>query len=121
MGVGARLHILVLASHVWLLVKMSVVVSMSVKQSCSFEESCSSNVGISYSRVLVMFACKVVCMSSSLAWVLGCGWSSTAICCSPSANCIKSSRCVDGWMAGSKGGVGPKVTGINLATQPSDS
>ena len=120
MGVGVRLHILALARHVWFLVKMSVVVSMSVKLPCSFEESCSSNVGISYSRVLVMFACKVVCMSSSLAWVLGCGWSSTARCCSP-ANCSKSSRCVGGWMAGSKGGVGPKVTGINLATQPSDS
>ena len=67
----------------WISVKMSVVISMSMNQSSSFEESCPSNMGISCSRVVMVFAwflclahkmfvyaCIVVCMGSSL----GGGW-----------------------------------------------
>ena len=66
MRIWVRPHALASARHVWLIVKMSVVVPMSMKQSSSFEESCTSNVEISCSRVMVMFAYIVVCMCSSL-------------------------------------------------------
>ena len=71
---------------------------MSMKQSSHFEESCPSNVGISCSRVMVMFACIVVCMGSSLGWGFGSGQSTTARGGSPSASCCNSSMC--GWVAG---------------------
>ena len=98
MRVWVRPHVLASALHVELLVKMSVVVSMSINQSCSCEESCPSHVGISCSRVMVMFACIVMCMGSSLGWGFGCGSSATARYCSPSASCGNSSMC--GWVAG---------------------
>ena len=43
------------ARHVQLSIKMLVAVSMSMNQSSSFEESCPSNVGISWSMVVVRF------------------------------------------------------------------
>ena len=122
MRVQVRLHVMPSARCVQLLVKLSVVVSMSMNQSSSCEESCPSNLGISCSRVTLMFACIVVCMGSSLGWVFGHGQSTTARCCGPPANCDNSSICVGGWLAGLKGGqVSPKVAGTDLATQPSDS
>ena len=89
-----RLHVLASARDVWLFVKMSVAVSMSMNQSSSFEESCLPNVGISCSLVMVMFACIVVCMSSSLGWGFGCGLSVIVRDCSPSVSCVNSSICV---------------------------
>ena len=70
---------------------MSVVVSMSMNQSSSFEESFPSNVGISFSRAMVIFACMIVCMGSSSNWGFGCGWSVIVRGCSLSVRCINSS------------------------------
>ena len=75
---------------------------MSMKQSSNFEESCLFNVGISCSRVMVVFVCIVVCMGSSLGWEFGCGWSATGKCHSPTS-CGNSSICMGGCLAGSKG------------------
>ena len=123
MGAWIRLHVAASARCVWLLDKMSVVVSMSMNQSSCFKESCPSNVGISYSRVKVMFACIVVCMGASLGWGFGCSLSATARPHSPSASCVNSSICVCDWLAGrlQGGRVSPKVAGTDLATQPSGS
>ena len=70
--------VLASARYVRLLVKMSVVVSVSINQSSSFKESYPPNVGISCSRVMVMFACIIVCMGSFLGWGFGFGCDATS-------------------------------------------
>ena len=77
---------------VWFSVRMSAVVSTSMNQSSNFEESCPSNVGISWSMVVVrldsfcdacrmsVYACMVLCTGSSLDW--GAAWSAMVRCCS---------------------------------------
>ena len=55
MSMWVRLHDLPAARHVWLSVRMSAAVSMSMNWSSNFEESCPSNVGISWSMVVVRF------------------------------------------------------------------
>ena len=86
MKVWVRPHVLASARHVWLLVKMSGVVSMSINQSSSSEESFPSDVGKTCSRIMLVFACIVVCTGSSLGWGFGHGWSATARCHNPSAS-----------------------------------
>ena len=81
---------------------MSLLVLMSMNQSSSFEESCPLNLGISCSRVMVMFACIVVGMGSSLGLGFGCGLSVIVRYCSPSASYSNSSICVGEWLTGSK-------------------
>ena len=121
MRVQVRPCVLASARCVWFLVKMSVAVSMSMNQSSNFEESCPSNVGIPCNRVMVMFACIVIYMASSLGWGFGCSQSATVRCCSSSASFSNSFLCVGGWLKGCKGKFGPKDTGIDLVTQPSGS
>ena len=84
-----RPHVLASARHVQLLIKMSVAISMSMNQSSSFELSCSLNVGISCSRVMVIFACIGVCLGS-FGWEFGCGGSIIVRCHSHSASCSNS-------------------------------
>ena len=85
-------HDLASARHVQLSVRMSVAVSMSINQSSNFEESCPSNLGISWSMVVVSLDSLCValrvsvyaCMVWALApyWTEG-GWLSTMVrCCS---------------------------------------
>ena len=74
--------------------------SLSMKQSSNFEESCPSNVGISWSIVVVrldshcvvcrvsMYACMVLCTGSSPDW--GAGRSIMVRCCSLSVRCDSS-------------------------------
>ena len=64
MRVWVRPCVVASARCMQLLVKILVAISMPMKQSSSFEESYPSHVGISCSRVMVMFACIVVCMCS---------------------------------------------------------
>ena len=99
------------ARCVWLSVRMSVAVSISINQSSNFKESCPSNVGISFSMVMVRFASLCVahkvsvytsialCTGSSLGWGDGCGWSIIARCCRLSVSCISSAVGVGGWVA----------------------
>ena len=73
-------------------VRMSAAVSVSMSQSSNFEEDCLSNVGISWSMVVVRFdslcvayrvsvyTCMVLCTGSSLDG--GAGWSTMVRCCS---------------------------------------
>ena len=98
-------HDLASARHVWLFVRMSVMVSMFMNQSSSFEESGSSNVGISWSMVVVrldplcvahrvsVYACMVLCTGASLDW--GAGWSAMVRCCSLFVSCDNSPVGVD--------------------------
>ena len=77
-----RPHDLALARYVCLSVRISAVVSMSMKQSSSFKESYLSDLGISWSMVMVrfdslyvlhrmsMYACMVLFTGSSLDWGL---------------------------------------------------
>ena len=93
-NVWVRLHDLSSTNHVWVSVRMLVVASMSMNLSCSFEKSCPSNVGISWSMVMVrfdslwvahresMYACMVLCTGSSLDWGAECGWSIMVLYCS---------------------------------------
>ena len=105
MSMQVRLYDLASARHLQLSVRMSAVVSMSMNQTSSFEESCLSNVGISWSMVMVRFdslcvVCKIsvyVCMvlstGSSLGW--GAGWSIMVRCCFLSVSYDSSAAGVD--------------------------
>ena len=95
MRAQVRPHVLASARHVQLLIKMSVAISMCMNQSSSFELSCPLNVGISCSRVMVIFAYIGVCLGSSLGWGFGCGGSIIVRCHSHSASCSNSPICVE--------------------------
>ena len=99
MSVWVRPHDLALSRHVWLSVRMSAVVSMSMNQSSNFEESCPSNVGISWSIVVLRldsFCCtQGVCLCMPewfcalvLHWTEGgAGWSTMVRFCTLSVSC----------------------------------
>ena len=70
-----------------------------------------SNMGISYSRIVVRFAslcvahkvsvyvCIVLCMGSPLGWGVECGWSIIVKCCSLYVGFASSALGVGGWVA----------------------
>ena len=105
MHVCVRLHDLASAKCVWLSVRMSGAFSISMNQSSNFKESCPSNVGISWSMVVVrldslcvacrvsMYTCMVLCTGSLLDW--GACWGTMVRCCSLSVSCDRSSVGVD--------------------------
>ena len=105
MSVWVRPHHLASARHVWFSVRMSAVVSISTNQSSNFKESCPSNVGISWSMIVVrldflcvvcrvyVYACMVLCTGSSLDFETG--WRTIVRCSSLSVCCNSSSAGVD--------------------------
>ena len=88
------------ARHVQLSVKMSVAVSRSMSQSSSFEESCVSNMGISWSKDMVMFAS--LCVACKVFVGFGYGWSLILRYFSLSVSCVNSTICMGWWVSGSK-------------------
>ena len=104
-SVQVRLCDLASARCVQLSARISAVVSISMNQSSNFEESCPSNVGISWSMVVMrfyslsvtcrvfMYICMVLCTGSSLD--LGFCWNIIVRCCRLSVSCDSSSVGVD--------------------------